>query len=155
MHRQAQLQWLNLLDPHLIGLEGWHIPTSTPLRLNLSMGHMLTSFGYTVDTHLFLQRNLINLFIVGHRFFNHQRRFSGLEIQLIDYPSKLEQKSLLSHLRTRSLDTTQRTELLHQSSRARWIIRANDLPAIVRPMVRLLRRKDQIHWLGGWQYQFG
>ena len=77
---------LNLLDPHLIGLEGWHIPTSTPLRLNLSMGHMLTSFGYTVDAHLFLQRNLINLFIVGHRFFNHQRRFSGLEIQLIDYP---------------------------------------------------------------------
>ncbi|HIO07558.1 TPA: hypothetical protein EYN09_11650 [Candidatus Poribacteria bacterium] len=155
LHRQAQLQWLNLLDPHLIGLEGWHIPTSTPLRLNLSMGHMLTSFGYTVDTHLFLQRNLINLFIVGHRFFNHQRRFSGLEIQLIDYPSKLEQKSLLSHLRTRSLDTTQRTELLHQSSRARWIIRANDLLAIVRPMVRLLRRKDQIHWLGGWQCQFG
>ena len=86
LHRQAQLQWLNLLDPHLIGLEGWHIPTSTPLRLNLSMGHMLTSFGYTVDAHLFLQRNLINLFIVGHRFFNHQRRFSGLEIQLIDYP---------------------------------------------------------------------
>ena len=128
---QAQLQWLTL-----------------------SMVHMLTSFGYTVDTHLFLQRNLVNLFIVGHRFFNHQRRFSGLEIQLIDYPLNWK-KSLLSHLRTRSLDTTQRTEHLHQSSRARWIIRANDLPAIVRPMVRLLRRKDQIRWLGGWQCQFG
>ena len=60
---QAQLQWLTL-----------------------SMVHMLTSFGYTVDTHLFLQCNLIDLFIVGHRFFNHRRRFSGLEIQLIDYP---------------------------------------------------------------------
>ena len=70
---QAQLQWLTL-----------------------SMVHMLTSFGYTVDTHLFLQCNLIDLFIVGHRFFNHRRRFSGLEIQLIDYPRNWNKNRFLA-----------------------------------------------------------
>ena len=31
--RQARLQWLNLLDPYLIGLKGWRIPTSTSVRV--------------------------------------------------------------------------------------------------------------------------
>ncbi|MAE18895.1 hypothetical protein CMK12_08210 [Candidatus Poribacteria bacterium] len=95
LRRQARLQWLNLLDPYLIGLKGGRIPTSTPLRFNLSLGHMLTSFGYTIDTHLFLQRGWANLFIVGHRYFNHQRHFSGLEIQLIDYPLNWSNNRLL------------------------------------------------------------
>ena len=135
LRHQAQLQWLNLLEPHLIALKDWHIPTSTSLRFNPGMGHMLTSFRYTVDTHLFMQRNLINLIHCWTSLLQPPTSLFRTRNSVDWLFTKLEQKLLL---RTRSLDATQRTELLHQSSCTWWIIRANDLPSIIRPLVCLL-----------------
>ena len=38
LRRQARLQWLNLLDPYLIGLKEWRIPTSTSVKVQSEYG---------------------------------------------------------------------------------------------------------------------
>ncbi|HYS54563.1 MAG TPA: hypothetical protein VER58_12470 [Thermoanaerobaculia bacterium] len=73
LHRQGQLSLINLLDPNLIGLTG----TS---RFNMSAGHLLTPFGYSIDGNLFLRKP--RLFVTLHDYVNHERNFVGVDATL-------------------------------------------------------------------------
>ena len=68
-------------------IKGWCIPTSTSVKVQSGYGAYADFYSDTPSTHISFcnvvrptSSSLIN------RYFNHQRRFSGLEIQLIDYP---------------------------------------------------------------------
>jgi hypothetical protein len=98
LKRQGKLQRLNFLDPALLGIHGITVPSpggGPPLRLGASAGHVLTSFGHTVDMNLFLKRGDRNLFVVLHRYENGARAFPGLDAELIDLPVELRRQGLL------------------------------------------------------------
>ena len=89
LDRQGRLQLFNFLDPNLFGVNG--VTLTNPvnggkLRFNLSAGHVLTSFGHTVDTNVFLKQDRLNLLLVLHRYENGERRFSGADAQVLNYP---------------------------------------------------------------------
>lgn len=89
LRREGRLAFLNFLDPNLIGFNGFTVRTSiggTPLRANVAMRHLLTSFGHVVDANVFLKGAPTNVFIVLHAYANHDRTFPGAEVQVIDYP---------------------------------------------------------------------
>jgi hypothetical protein len=83
LHRQGQLHLLNFADTNLVGIDSFG-PRS--LRWNVTAGHLLTSFGYTIDANVFLRTPDHKLFVVAHRYANDVRSFPGLEAQLIDEP---------------------------------------------------------------------
>ena len=62
--------------------------------MNLAAGHMLTSFGHTIDVNVFVRQDLVNLFAVLHWYENGERAFPGLEAELIDYPVTLGARRL-------------------------------------------------------------
>jgi hypothetical protein len=89
LRRQRRLQLLNFVDPNLIGMGG--VTLANPLtgrktRVNLSLGHVLTPFGYTVDANVFLSEASADLFIVLHRYTNGERSFPGIDAQLLRRP---------------------------------------------------------------------
>jgi len=87
LRHEGRLELLNFVDPFLIGWRGVSIPVKgSPLRLNANLGHVLTPFGHTVDTNVFLSRGQVNLLIVAHAYANHEHIFPGLEARLVDYP---------------------------------------------------------------------
>lgn len=92
LKRQSRLHLVNFLDPNLVGIHAFTVPSPTngrPLRMNVSAAHMLTSFGHTIDLNVFLRQDLVNLFAVLHWYENDERGFPGLEAHLIDYPVTL------------------------------------------------------------------
>jgi hypothetical protein len=88
LHRQGRLAFLNFLDPNLVGVHGVTLgrPGGTPLRANLAVRHLLTSFGHTVDANVFLKRGRANLFVVAHAYANRDRTFPGVDAELVDAP---------------------------------------------------------------------
>lgn len=81
LHRQGKLQWLNFLDPNLVGVDGFKVGEAT---VNANAAHFLTSFGYTIDGNLFLRSRGHNLFVTVHDYVNGERSFPGIDAQLID-----------------------------------------------------------------------
>ena len=75
LRRQGQLQYFNLLDANLIGIDAFH-------DVNVTAAHVLTSFGYTIDADVFLRGDR-NLFIVVHDYTNRERHFPGADVQLL------------------------------------------------------------------------
>jgi len=73
LHRQGQLAFINLLDPNMLGLYG-------SSHLNMSAGHVLTPFGYSIDANLFLRDP--KLFVTVHHYVNHERNFGGIDATL-------------------------------------------------------------------------
>lgn len=90
LHREGRLALLNFLDPNLLGIRGVTIRMpagGVPLRANLTVRHLLTSFGHTVDANVFLRQGPTNLFVVLHGYANHDRAFlPGVDAELVDYP---------------------------------------------------------------------
>ena len=88
VQHQGRLQLLNLLDPFLVGLRGFTVPNplnGRPMRLTASVGHVLTSFGDTVDANIFLHQDDMRLLVVVHTYGNGQRRFPGIDAEVIDH----------------------------------------------------------------------
>jgi hypothetical protein len=88
LKRQGYLQLLNVLDPNLFGFHGFTVQSpvnSGSLRMNLIAGHMLTSFGHTIDLSLFVRQGDTNLSAIVHWYENGERGFPGLEVELLDY----------------------------------------------------------------------
>ena len=88
LKRQGRLQLLNLLDPFLLGMRGVTVRSPAgggPLRVTASLGHVLTSFGHTVDANLFLEQDDVRLLVVLSGYANGARRFPGLRAELLDY----------------------------------------------------------------------
>lgn len=97
LDRQGRLQLFNLLDPNLFGIHGVTVTSllnSRPLRFNIRAGHVLTSFGHTVDANVFLKQDRINLFLVLHSYENGERRFPGVDARLLNYPVVLGKQQL-------------------------------------------------------------
>lgn len=98
LKRQGRLQRLNFLDPNLLGLHGFTVrgpAGGRPLRFNASAGHVLTSFGHTVDLNLFLRQGDRNLFVALHRYENGARTFPGVDAELLDLPVRVGGRGLL------------------------------------------------------------
>ncbi|MBI4538917.1 MAG: hypothetical protein HY704_05325 [Gemmatimonadetes bacterium] len=94
---QGWLQLLNFVDPNLIGLRGFAARKALDgrrLAFNLSLGHLLTSFGYTLDANVFLRQGRVNLFVVLHGYANGARRFPGIDAALLEYPVTIGGRSL-------------------------------------------------------------
>ncbi|MFN2563668.1 MAG: hypothetical protein ABR499_01485 [Gemmatimonadaceae bacterium] len=97
LERQGYLQLLNLLDPNLVGVHGFTVRSpmnGRPLRMNVSAGHLLTSFGHAIDVNVFLRQDDVNLFAVLHWYENGERVFPGLEAELLDYPVRVGVRQL-------------------------------------------------------------
>ncbi len=82
------LQWLNLVDPFLFGLnDGIALGSgANPVRVSAGLSHYLTSFGYSVDANLLARRGNAHLAVTLHSYKNRDNRFAGLETELLDYP---------------------------------------------------------------------
>ena len=93
LHRQGVLAFLNFADPNLLGISGVTLRSpfgGRPLRANLALRHLLTSFGHTVDANLFLRQGPANLFVTLHGYANRGRGFlPGVDAELVDYPAML------------------------------------------------------------------
>ena len=88
---QGKLQIWNLVDPFLFGLgRGISFGDSrAPTRVSGGIAHFLTSFGYTVDANLLVQRGDANVALTLHRYVNGERAFPGAEVELIDFPARV------------------------------------------------------------------
>jgi len=87
LRHQGRLQLLNLLDPFLVARHHFTVNVhGAPLRLNANVGHLLTSFGRTIDTNLFVARGKANVLLTVHAYANGERSFAGLEAALVDRP---------------------------------------------------------------------
>ena len=82
LHRQGQLQLINLLDPNLADFDGMTIGRAT---VNANAAHFLTSFGYTIDANVFARDSQHKLFVTLHDYVNGQRSFPGVDAELIDH----------------------------------------------------------------------
>jgi hypothetical protein len=54
--------------------------------VNATVGHVLTSFGRTIDTNVFLARGNARVLAIVHAYANGERSFPGVEATLVDYP---------------------------------------------------------------------
>ena len=89
---QAGLSLLNFVDPQLFGLRRFSV--SDPfgggeLHFNASLRHHLTSFGYTVDLNVLLQRSPYDLVFIIHNYLNDQLYLPGVELELSRFPLAL------------------------------------------------------------------
>ncbi len=103
LKRQGRLAFLNLLDPHLLGISRFRVTngeSSEPVDVNLSIRHHLTSFGYTIDANLFYKKDDLNLFLVLHNYANKERHSPGLDVELLRYPFTISQSPLSLNLRS-------------------------------------------------------
>jgi hypothetical protein len=85
LKRMGRLQWLNLADPFLFGInDGVRLPGDTRVAVGLS--HYLTSFGHSVDTNVLARRGTVNLALTLHAYNNGRRTFPGVDATLVDRP---------------------------------------------------------------------
>ena len=85
LKRMGRLQWLNLADPFLFGInDGFRLQGDTRIAVGLS--HYLTSFGHSIDTNLLARRRTVNLAVTLHAYNNGRRTFPGVDATLVDRP---------------------------------------------------------------------
>jgi hypothetical protein len=92
LYHEGRLAFLNFLDPNLLGIRGFAVRSPVGggrMRANLAMRHQLTSFGHTVDAHVFLNQGQTNLFVVLHAYANRARTLPGLDVEMVDHPLTL------------------------------------------------------------------
>ncbi len=89
---QYHLSYLNLLNPMLFEFRGFNATSpwnKQPITWNASVQHHLTSFGFTVDAHLFWRDAGNNLLLTAHNYFNKTHYFPGIDLEILDYPYTL------------------------------------------------------------------
>jgi hypothetical protein len=102
LERMGRLQWLNLVDPFMVGIRGFTVTSpfdGRPMRVNASLSHILTSFGHAVDANLFVRQDELKVLLVIHAYANGERRFPGLELALVDLPIDIGRRSFDVSLR--------------------------------------------------------
>ncbi len=97
LKRQGNLQWLNILSPHLIGFPKIKLKTTERGDYfgSFAVRHILTSFGSDISLDVFYQSPENNLFFSVHNFNNLNASFWGVEAAFID-KYLLNEKILLS-----------------------------------------------------------
>ena len=87
LRHQGRLQLLNFIDPFLFAYRGVTIGAGAqPVRLTANIGHLLTPFGRTIDSNVFVARGRMKLMTTVHAYANGERSFPGVETALLDYP---------------------------------------------------------------------
>jgi hypothetical protein len=97
LQRQGNLQWLNLLSPHLFGFPKIKLKSTEKGDYfgSFAVRHLLTSFGNDISLDIFYQTPKNNFFIALHNYNNFNSTFFGLEGAIIDKPF-LNKKLLVS-----------------------------------------------------------
>jgi hypothetical protein len=100
LQRQGNLQWLNLLSPHLFGFPKIKLKSNEKGNYfgSFAVRHLLTSFGNDISLDVFYQSPKHNLFFSLHNYNNLNASFWGVEGAIID--KKLWQDKLLISGRT-------------------------------------------------------
>ena len=76
---------LNFVSPMLFGFKS--IPLGkNGLAGNFAIRHLLTPFGTTVSTQIFLKKDMYKMAFAYHGYRNYQHYFPAVEAELIDYP---------------------------------------------------------------------
>lgn len=104
----GNLAFLNLASPVMLGFTRFEATdpfTKSPFFWNVSLGHDLTSFGYTLDANLLLKEGLFNWFLTVHNYVSPSRYFPGIEVGLCRFP--VTAGALVIHLSPRILVWTQ------------------------------------------------
>lgn len=87
LKKQEWLSLFNFADPFLLGFKQWNGKIGdVSFVWNAKMEHYLTSFGYAVNTVLFLNIFEKNFLIKSHHYFNNKRYFPGLSVELYKWP---------------------------------------------------------------------
>lgn len=86
LQRQGNLQWLNLLSPHLFGFPKIKYKSNKKGDYFgiFAVRHLLTSFGNDISVDVFYQSPKNNLFFALHNYNNLNASFWGLEAAVID-----------------------------------------------------------------------
>ncbi len=73
VRRMGYRSFLNLLNPLLIGREGFPIGNNT--RVNAGMGYTLSPFGDFIDENIWIKHKSLNLHLYARQFQNHTNWF--------------------------------------------------------------------------------
>lgn len=86
LKKQGNLQWLNLISPHMIGFPSIKLKTGANGSHygNFALRHLLTSFGNAIMLDLLYKSPRHNIFLSFHNYNNLEGRFGGLELGLIN-----------------------------------------------------------------------
>ncbi|MEM7368366.1 MAG: hypothetical protein AAF587_07160 [Bacteroidota bacterium] len=86
LQKQGNLQWLNILSPHLFGFPKIKLPIKGEKDYygSFAVRHVLTSFGNDISLDVFLQSPSSNLMLTIHNYNNLNHSFWGLEGAIID-----------------------------------------------------------------------
>ncbi len=97
LQKQGNLQWLNLLSPHLFGFPKIKLKSNEKGDYfgSFAVRHILTSFGNDISLDVFYQSPKNNLFFSIHNYNNLNASFWGVEAAIID-KKLLQDKLLLS-----------------------------------------------------------
>lgn len=87
LRKNFALSFLSFADPFLVGKDsfGGLNALGQEWRWNANLGHTLTSFGYTVDTRLFLRSGDEKYLLTLHNGFA-QKYYPGLTLEMVDRP---------------------------------------------------------------------
>lgn len=97
LQRQGNLQWLNILSPHLVGFPKFKLKSSEQGNYygSFAVRHLLTSFGNDICLDIFYKTPKNNFFFALHNYNNYNSSFFGVEGAIIDKPL-LNNKFLIS-----------------------------------------------------------
>jgi len=83
LRQQLRLHWLNVLNPHLFGINGF-MGGPSGARWIASVGHVLTPWGYTIDTQFGLIRDEVAGKLVLHNGVSAEGYFPGVDMEIVD-----------------------------------------------------------------------
>lgn len=89
LRRQRDLSLLNLIDPFLFrhhSSAATNPMDGSALRWNMTLRHHLTSFGYTIDTNLFLHTTHFDALAIVHSYRNQRHTFPGISVEIRRLP---------------------------------------------------------------------
>lgn len=99
LKRQANLSFLNLLNPFLFAKTKFRLDNNSPWWWNASLRHHLTPFGYNIGVNLFAKDNRLKLFTTLNYFANKKKQFLGLDATLLRVPAHLVNLPIQATLR--------------------------------------------------------
>lgn len=87
LRMQIPLSLLNLADPFLWGRESFRANVAgEDIDWNARLGYFMTSFGYTVDAHLFLKNSENRFLFTLHNGFTDAHYFPGATLEWVEKP---------------------------------------------------------------------
>jgi hypothetical protein len=87
-------QIVSYISPMMFGFRSLPLG-NTDIRWNFSFRHFLTSFGTDITFKVFLNINKYNFVSTYHNYMNYDHIFPTIEIQMVDYPVKIDNFQML------------------------------------------------------------